>query len=129
MKTLILVIAMCSSLYADRIEDALVRNKVPLRFYTLVKAIRLSENGGPGKEFGIMNEKANDYDSQAGWCACTVWKNWLRYTKANNIDVNADITKDYIKFLGARYCPEHLDPLNKNWIPNVTYHWEKLNEN
>ena len=83
----------------------------------IVAAIRYAENGGAGKEFGILNSKADTYRKQAGWCAATVQKNWDRWVESGR-------KVDFITFLGNRYCPvgAENDPsgLNQHWIKNVT---------
>jgi hypothetical protein len=88
----------------------------------LLLAIRKSENGKPGREFGILNSKAYNLDLQAAWCACTI----RNQHKRSGIK---EVNDKYIASLAARYCPVGAvnDPkgLNKNWIRNVTY-WYKL---
>ena len=77
----------------------------------ILLAIRKAENGRPGLEFGIMHPKANDLDSQAGWCAASIVKNRQRW----------DGKGDFVEFMGRRYCPPNAHPLNKNWVGNVNY--------
>jgi len=105
---------------ADVVSDA-VRENVPAEqmrpyFETLLRAIRKAENGGPGREYGILNPAAKTERQQAGWCAATCWKNYIRWQKQGR-------KGDYIEFLAARYAPVGAgnDPqnLNKNWIRNV----------
>ena len=84
----------------------------------IVAAIRYAENGGAGKEYGILHPRVKPtYRSQAGWCAATVQKNYDRWTKASS-------KGPFINFLGRRYCPIGADNdpngLNKHWIPNVS---------
>lgn len=83
----------------------------------IVAAIRHAENGGKGREYGILHPRVKPtYRSQAGWCAATVQKNWDRWAKAGH-------PGNFIDFLGNRYCPVGAknDPkgLNKHWIKNV----------
>ena len=91
--------------------------------FIILLAIRKAENGGPGREMGIMNKKADNLDKQAGWAAATVVKNYARWIKAGR-------KEDYIVFLGNRYCPvgakNDPDGLNKHWIKNVSYWTNKL---
>ena len=100
-------------------EEAIRENIRPELQDTLrpiVAAIRYAENGGAGKEFGILNAKANTYRKQAGWCAATVQKNWDRWEMDG-------CRVPFIEYLGNRYCPvgANNDPnsLNQNWIRNV----------
>jgi hypothetical protein len=90
---------------------------------TYVLAIGMAENGSEGKEFGILNPKADTYEKQAGWCAATVYKNYVRW-------INAGQPGAFVEYLGARYCPvgAENDPtgLNKNWVPNVMQLREKV---
>ena len=81
----------------------------------ILLAIRKAENGRPGLEFGIMHPKANDLDSQAGWCAASIVKNRQRW----------DGKGDFVEFMGRRYCPvgaeNDPDNLNRHWVKNVNY--------
>ena len=98
------------------ILDAAERNGLTPNQRIILFAIRKAENGGPGKQFGIMNAKANTFDLQAGWCAATIKKNYQRWE-----DDGKQI--DFVTFLGNRYCPVGVanDPqgLNSNWVRNV----------
>jgi hypothetical protein len=109
------------------IKKAVERNKAS-QFFVLICAIRKAENGRAGLEFGIMHPKANDYDSQAGWCAATVVKTWERYKEQGGSD--KDIFK-FIKYLGKRYAPNNAKNdkkhLNAHWYSNVTY-WYRAYE-
>jgi len=101
------------------------RNNLNTEQLAILFAIRKSENGRAGREFGIMNPKANTFDLQAGWCAATIYKNQERWAMAGKPD-------DFITFLGNRYCPTSGDitpmeqKLNKHWIPNVKYWVHKI---
>jgi hypothetical protein len=89
----------------------------------VVAAIRYAENGGAGREYGVLHSKVKPtYRSQAGWCAATVQKNWQRYIDRGGDEKNLD---QYLTFLGNIYCPLD-DPndtmdLNKHWKKNVLY--------
>lgn len=89
-------------------------------FYLLL-AIRLSEQGGPGFEFGVKAVKGTCLDVQAGWAAATIKKQHIR----SGIK---DVTPEFIKSLGKRYCPPKAHSLNKNWEFNVNYWFKKLQE-
>ena len=105
------------------IVKAAKRNDCHGELFIILLAIRKAENGGPGREFGIMNPKADNLDKQAGWASATVVKNYQRWIKAGR-------KEDYIVFLGNRYCPvgAENDPndLNKHWIKNVRHWTNKL---
>jgi hypothetical protein len=108
--------------------DAIEVNIRPDLYDTLapvVAAIRYAENGGEGREYGILHPRVDPtYRSQAGWCAATVQKHWDRYITAGGdpTDVYA-----YIEDLSYRYCPigASNDPtgLNQHWLGNVTHHY------
>ena len=85
-------------------------------FKKLITAIRKIENGGEGRQFGILNKKADTFRRQAGWCAATCWKNWVRWQRTNQ-------ETPYLLFLADKYAPlgAENDPtgLNANWLPNL----------
>jgi hypothetical protein len=90
----------------------------------IVAAIRFAENGGKGREYGILHERVKPtYRSQAGWCAATVQKTYDRWTALG-------MPGDFVCHLGARYCPIGADNdptgLNKNWVSNVQYFLKKI---
>ena len=113
---------------AGSIVDA-VKTNVPdesLRpyFVRLLVAIRKAENGGDGKQFGIMNAKARTYRQQAGWCAATAWRRYEEWS------TGADMPKQYLVYLAARYAPVKdatNDPqgLNVNFFTNLKFWMEK----
>ncbi len=112
----------------DIIEKAAKRNNCSGENLIILFSIRKAENGGKNFEFGIKNSRANDFDSQAGWCAATIIKNRERWERAGK-------PSDFISFLGNRYCPSSGSnlstkekELNKNWIPNVKYWVKKLSD-
>ena len=92
----------------------------------IVAAIRYAENGGKGREYGILHPRVKPtYRSQAGWCAATVQKSWDRWQKAGG-------KGDFIDHLGNRYCPVGADNdptgLNRHWKRNVRHFEEKFND-
>ena len=118
--------AVCAASFEDAIEEN-VRPECRDMLAPIVAAIRYSENGKAGREYGIIHKRVKPtYRSQAGWCAATVQKNYDRWVKAGK-------KEDFIVFLGARYCPLD-DPndkkgLNKNWVKNVTFYTKKFSKN
>lgn len=94
-----------------------IRPELHSKLAPYVSAIRYAENGGKGREYGILHKRVKPtYRSQAGWCAATVQKNYDRWVKAGS-------KGEFVVFLGKRYCPVGAknDPngLNKHWIGNV----------
>lgn len=89
----------------------------------LLLSIRMAENGTK-YQFGVVNNMiAYNLDKQAAWCAASIMKHHTRYGSPK-------VDKGYIESLAARYCPVGAsnDPvgLNRNWIKNVMYWYEKL---
>ena len=114
------ILAKDGKVCAASFDDAIVVNIRPeLRkeLAPIVAAIRYAENGGKGKEYGILHPRVKPtYRSQAGWCAATVQKNYDRWVKAGR-------KGDYLVFLAKRYCPIGADNdpngLNHHWLGNV----------
>lgn len=89
----------------------------------IVNAINRAENS-KSHPYGIVSIKIKgNNQSERETCArkiClnTVRNNWIRFN-------NQTKEKDFIVFLGNRYCPvgaeNDLKGLNKNWIKNVKY--------
>ncbi len=107
------------------INAAAKRNNLRKELYPILFAIRKAEDGRHGCEFGIIHPRAwnTNLDTQAGWAAATVQKNYDRWVKA-------DRPFTFITYLGMRYCPVGADNdpnnLNKNWIPNVAIWTDKI---
>ena len=99
----------------DVIVRAAVRNKCTSRDdFRILLAIRLAENGGLGKEFGVKGIAwGTNLDIQAGWAAATIVKTRKRWLHAGR-------PLDFITYLGRRYCPPSVDPIgHRNWVSNV----------
>ena len=114
------ILAKDGKVCAASFDDAIVVNIRPAmrdELAPIVAAIRYAENGGKGKEYGILHPRVKPtYRSQAGWCAATVQKNYDRWVKAGR-------KGDYLVFLSKRYCPVGADNdpngLNHHWLGNV----------
>ena len=111
--------AICADDYKDAIE---VNIRVECRemLAPIVASIRHAENGGKGREYGILHPRVKPtYRSQAGWCASTVQKHYDRWVASGS-------KGEFIVSLGARYCPIGADNdptgLNTHWIKNVKYY-------
>jgi len=106
--------------FADAVKVN-IRPELRKELSRYVAAIRYAENGGKGRQYGILHKRVKPtYRSQAGWCAATVQKNYDRWVKAGSKGA-------FVVFLGKRYCPVGADNdptgLNKHWIKNVErYH-------
>jgi len=110
----------------ETIMDAAKSNGIARDDYqnlSMLFAIRKTENGGPGVEFGVLHPKAKGTNlrTQAGWAAATIMKNRGRH--------NPKKDGDFISFLGSRYAPKNAenDPhgLNANWIKNASHHYNE----
>lgn len=97
--------------------------------FLILQAIRKAENGGLGREFGVLHPRClaeialrpqDSLDIQAGWAAATIVKNRLRWIAAGR-------PGEFIDFLGDKYCPKETDlEGNKNWKVNVRYFYNKF---
>lgn len=106
------------------IYKAAKRNGCNWNDFLLLVAIRISENGRQGCEFGVKHPKAweTNLDTQAGWAAATV-KNHCSRTEAD------EINHEFIIDLADRYCPPEVDSEgNLNWARNVEYWYDKLKD-
>jgi hypothetical protein len=99
---------------------------------SLLTALRRTENGGPGKEFGVLSVRASDLDGQARMAANTVRKNVVRFERGGGIAVDprsGRYTEDFLRFLSSRYAPigAQNDPngLNRFHAANLIAHYRK----
>ena len=109
--------------YKDAIEVN-IRPECRSKLAPIVAAIRYAENGGKGREYGILHERCpNTYRGQAGWCAATVQKNYDRWVWAGK-------KGDFVSFLASRYAPVGVDNdpnrLNVHWYKNVRFYVGKF---
>jgi len=103
------------------IWQAAKRNGLSDDDYILLLAIRKSENGGDGKEFGVKHPKAwnTDLNTQARWAAATVKNHHNRFGRD-------EVTDEFIISLCDRYCPPCCDPEgNVNLKNNVQWFYGK----
>jgi hypothetical protein len=99
---------------------------------SLLTALRRTENGGPGKEFGVLSVPASDLDGQARIAANTVRNNVVRFERGGGIAVDPSsgrYTEDFLRFLSSRYAPvgAQNDPngLNRFHAANLIAHYRK----
>ena len=78
----------------------------------LADAIFKAENS-KSHPYGIMTKYKTTTPRQA--CINTIKSALRRW----------DGKGDFIVFLGKTYCPPDAHPLNKNWVKNVTYFYER----
>jgi hypothetical protein len=99
---------------------------------SLLTALRRTENGGPGKEFGVLSVPAPDVGGQARIAANTVRNNVVRFERRGGIAVDPSsgrYTEDFLRFLSSRYAPvgAQNDPngLNRFHAANLIAHYRK----
>ena len=99
----------------------------------MLAAIRLAENGRPGREFGVLSEAADTYESQARICALSIRNNTYRFavkTKEWPIDkATGQLSRGFVEFMALRWAPvgtsNDPDRLNVHWPGNV---WRAFSE-
>lgn len=98
----------------------------------LLAAIRKAENGGPGREFGIVSVSAPSYADQVTIAANTIKNNVTRYEadRGYHAVVNGRYTEEFIQYLSGIYAPIGAanDPsgLNANWFRNVNNFYRSI---
>jgi len=94
-------------------------------------AIRKTENGRAGREFGVLSPKAvgpkgQTLDRQAGWAASILNKRLGEWNDMNS--KTQSNYKGFTHYLQTRYTPIGVDDpkgLNKNWLGNFTTHYNE----
>jgi hypothetical protein len=88
-------------------------------------ALRRTEGGGPGREFGVLSVPAPTYDAQLDWAARSVQaaEKRFRATGQDPTDAKGRYTPAFIRFFSAHYAPPGAknDPQNLN-----QYHAQNL---
>lgn len=94
---------------------------------TFLAAIRIAEGGGPGREFGVLSEKADEYEEQADICARSIRNSLFRFVAAHGGAWPTDqdtYSPSFIVSMAERWAPRKAsnDPndLNRHWVRNVT---------
>ncbi len=99
-----------------------------------VAAIRKAEDGGPGREFGVLSVKAPTYGAQLEVCCQTVRHRLVEYDhdhQALDLHETPDgkqavvYGRDFISSFGDIWAPNGAlndrHGLNRNWSRNVSY--------
>lgn len=82
-------------------------------FEDVVDAIYRAEGGAKAKKpFGILSVPCSDFTDCQRICKNTVRNNYVRWIKAGR-------PGEFIDFLGSRYAPVGVHPLNRHWVKNV----------
>jgi len=89
--------------------------------FLILLAIRKSENGESGKEFGVKGKAwGTDLETQAAWAAATIVKTRERWERAGR-------PTDFIEYLADRYVPPEDDPEgNLNFKKNVPFWFRRF---
>ena len=89
-------------------------------------AIRIAENGGPGREFGVLSVPAPTYWDQLLIAANSVKNAMTRFQAAGGkspIDPQGRLTEAFVRSFAARWAPPGAanDPndLNRHWVKNA----------
>ena len=83
----------------------------------LLLAIRASENGREGREYGVLSVPASTQEEQAKVTARSIRNNWKQWEEAGK-------PEDFISFMATRWCPIGCDNdngTNKYWSYNIRY--------
>ena len=112
------------------IRETAGRAGIDVEFLT---ALRKIENGGPGREFGVLSVPAPTYEAQARVAAESIRRSLQRFEAAGGtpIDVRTGrYTEEFIRFFSARYAPIGAanDPtgLNRHHAPNLIRRYAQL---
>jgi hypothetical protein len=100
---------------------------------SMLYAIRSTENGRAGKEFGVLHKNAvgkpgQTLDKQAGWASSILMK---RKGEWEGMDSTTQAKyKGFPHYLQSKYSPTigaTNDPtgLNHNWLKNFTHHYDE----
>ena len=96
----------------------------------LLIAIRCAEQGGPGREMGVLDKRANNLEKQVRWARNTILNNESRFEKKQpsllarspNIGLFTDAFLEYFSGvyapIGAKNDPQSL---NKNHLKNLRF--------
>ena len=105
------------------IANAAMRHGVPA---SALCALRIAENGGPGREFGVLSIPAKTYEAQVDVAARSFRNSETRYHNAKDKPSRGEdgrYTEDFLRFFSARWAPigAENDPhaLNAHHAPNL----------
>lgn len=106
-----------------------------------IAAIRHTENGGDGKEFGVLSKAAPTYQQQLNDCCATVRNKIIAYKtepfdfiSKQGLILTIAYAADFVKYFASKWAPSDVenDPnhLNANWYPNClkTYNQMKYSD-
>lgn len=101
----------------------------------LLAALRRTENGRPGREFGVLSVPAEGLDAQTRVAANTVRNTIARFEQAGGVALDPTTgryTEDFLRFLSSRYAPQEAanDPtgLNRHHAANLIALYRKASD-
>ena len=102
---------------------------------SLLSALRRTENGGMGREFGVLSVAAPDVEAQARVAANTIRNTQARFEQEGGTVVDAAsgrYTEAFLRFFSSRYAPlgAQNDPagLNRFHAANLIANYRKVIE-
>jgi hypothetical protein len=123
-----------STALPQREEHAIIRESARTGVDpSLLVALRRTENGGPGREFGVLSVAAPDLDAQARVAANTVRNSIQRFERGGQAALDpatGRYTEEFLRYLSARYAPIGAanDPagLNRHHAANLIGLYQKV---
>ena len=100
-----------------------------------IAAIRKTENGGPGREFGVLSTPAPTYADQLRVCCVTVAHRMSLYRGTANDRVGkvSIMSREFVRWFAQLWAPAEVenDPtnLNANWYTNCMAEQERFAAN
>ena len=112
------------------IRETAERAGVDVEFLTPLRKI---ENGGPGRELGVLSVPAPTYEAQARVAAETIRRNLQRFEATGGQPIDSRTgryTEEFVRSFSARYAPIGAanDPtnLNRHHAPNLIRRYAQL---
>jgi hypothetical protein len=71
-------------------------------------ALRRAENGGPGREFGVLSVSAPTYEDQVRLAAASIPRNVERFEASGRVAIDpatGRYSEEFIRFFSNRYAP------------------------
>lgn len=127
-------------LWAEEVNQIAVQANLYGVDALFVQTIRKVENGGDGRQFGILSKKAPTYADQLRICCATVQARLFAYSQnpfklqqVTSQRARLRYTESFIIWFGSLYAPigAENDPegINKNWVSNALDVYTKLIDN
>ena len=99
--------------------------------WKFIAAIRNTENGATGRDFGVLSVPAPTYNSQLQVACASVSHRLNFYVKESGKNQVPPYSPDFIQYFARVWAPPSAnndpDDLNANWLSNCTTFYAKLN--